>query len=210
MSKSSLVGKIMNIKVPKTRNHVRSFLGLIDFYRKFVPGFGEIVAYLIAGKLTTNKVKVIFAHWINTEGYSKSVKLKTIPQNHRLVTWFPCFLHHYSGLPDVCVRYTRFSTYLLSLPAPRCHLLNRSAPSRNKSAGRLCIACTNGVDITWDICTSAPTTKVQVSCLQVMYQEVVEFTIEHWCLVSAILHWFVYQSARRLHITRFRLHCLMV
>lgn len=62
MSKSSLVGKIMNIKVPKTRNQVRSFLGLIDFYRKFVPGFGEIVAYLIAGKLTTNKVKVIFAH----------------------------------------------------------------------------------------------------------------------------------------------------
>lgn len=43
MPESSLVGKILNIQVPKTRKQVRSLLGLINFYRTFVPRFEEIV-----------------------------------------------------------------------------------------------------------------------------------------------------------------------
>lgn len=42
----SLIGKIMNIQIPETKKQVQSLLGLINFYRTFVPEFAETVVCL--------------------------------------------------------------------------------------------------------------------------------------------------------------------
>lgn len=60
MPETSLITKIMNIKVPRTRRQVRSLLGLLNFYRTFMPRYGDIVAYvteLISGKAAINNIK---------------------------------------------------------------------------------------------------------------------------------------------------------
>lgn len=43
MPKASLVGKIMNIQIPKTKKQVQSLLGLINFHSAFVSKYVEIV-----------------------------------------------------------------------------------------------------------------------------------------------------------------------
>jgi hypothetical protein len=42
------VSKILNVAVPTTKKQVRSLVGLISFYRRYVPNFASVVAPLVA------------------------------------------------------------------------------------------------------------------------------------------------------------------
>ena len=44
---ASKVSKILNVPVPKTKKQVRSLLGMIGFYRRYVPEFASLVAPLV-------------------------------------------------------------------------------------------------------------------------------------------------------------------
>jgi hypothetical protein len=58
------VASIKHFPIPKTRKNVRSFLGLIGFYRKFIPNFADITVPLtdLTKKNVPNKVKWLDIH----------------------------------------------------------------------------------------------------------------------------------------------------
>ena len=55
---------IKHFPIPKTKKNVRSFLGLIGFYRKFIPNFADIAVPLtdLTKKNVPNKVKWLDIH----------------------------------------------------------------------------------------------------------------------------------------------------
>jgi hypothetical protein len=68
------IGKILDSKVPETKKEVRSFLGLIGYYRNFIPNFS-----LIAAPLTDLTKKFLPAKVKWTENEQKAfVKLKDL------------------------------------------------------------------------------------------------------------------------------------
>lgn len=58
------VASIKHFPIPKTKKNVRSFLGLIGFYRKFIPNFADIAVPLtdLTKKNAPNKVKWLDSH----------------------------------------------------------------------------------------------------------------------------------------------------
>ena len=60
---ASITSKILNIKPPNTKKQVRSLLGLISYYRKFVPDFADISASLSD---LTKKGKPEKVQWTST------------------------------------------------------------------------------------------------------------------------------------------------
>lgn len=65
MPKSSLVGKIISIQVPKTKKQIRPLLDLINFYSIFVTKYADIVACLTeltVGTMANNHMKLSTRH----------------------------------------------------------------------------------------------------------------------------------------------------
>jgi len=58
------VASIKHFPIPKTKKNVRSFLGLIGFYRKFIPNFADIAVPLtdLTKKNAPNKVQWLDSH----------------------------------------------------------------------------------------------------------------------------------------------------
>jgi hypothetical protein len=66
------VSKILNVSEPQTKKQVRSFLGLVGFYRRYVPNYADLVAPLTALTKKNGPNKV---HW-STDCQTAFDKLK--------------------------------------------------------------------------------------------------------------------------------------
>lgn len=87
MPQPSLLDKIMAIQITKTKKQVRSLLGLINFYRAFLPNYSDIVSCLTeltAGTSANNHIKWSVQDG-GTERNAEDSQLQTVPPYPRFV-----------------------------------------------------------------------------------------------------------------------------
>ena len=77
------IDAINNMPAPKTKKQIRSFIGMIGFYRKFIPHFAEISAFLndLTKKNLPNKVTWLIAHQKAFECLKRALTSFPILQN---------------------------------------------------------------------------------------------------------------------------------
>lgn len=61
-----IISKILNVQIPTTKKHVRSFIGLMNYYSKFIEGFAEKKKAIFSSLLKKNSPsKIVWTEQLN-------------------------------------------------------------------------------------------------------------------------------------------------